>query len=461
MKVKFCGAARQVTGSSHLLTLNNGYTILLDCGLYQGSDDDLDDFNKEWLFNPADINCLVVSHAHIDHIGRIPKLVKDGFNGEILCTHATRSLSAIMLLDSARIQEKDADYLKRKEIAEFTPLYTTKDVHRAMQQFIGLSYERWHYVTDNVRVFFRDAGHVLGSASVVLEITENGKTTLLGFTGDIGRPNRPIIKDPQPMMPVDYLISESTYGGKEHRSSMIETEDLLQIIKTTCVENRGKLLIPAFSIGRTQELVYMLDQLSTDGLLPKIPVYVDSPLATSATDVFRMHPECFDEELVDYLEYDSNPWGFEKLRFVKRTGLSKRLNKRKDPCIIISASGMANAGRILHHIANSIEDPNNAVLIVGYCSPRTTGGRLRNGASHIYLFNKKLEVNATVLTLDGFSAHADRSEMYEHISNQRATAKRLFLVHGEYDTQLEFQSYLSERGFQDIVIPDLGEEFEL
>lgn len=461
MKVKFCGAARQVTGSSHLITLNNGCKILLDCGLYQGSDDDLDDFNNEWLFDPNTIDYLIVSHAHIDHTGKIPKLVRDGFNGEILCTHATRSLAALMLMDSARIQEKDAEYMKRKGYKTFEPLYTSKDVHKAMSLFLGLSYERWHYVTDGVRVYFRDAGHVLGSASITLEIEENGKIVRFGFTGDIGRPNRPIIKDPIPMPEVDYLICESTYGGKEHRTSAVEEEDLLHIIEKTCVKNRGKLLIPSFSIGRTQELVYMLDQLSTDKLLPKIPVYVDSPLATNATDIFRMHPECFDEELMEYLEYDSNPWGFDKLRFVKTSGLSKRLNSRKEPCIIISSSGMANAGRILHHIYNSIENPNNAVLIVGYCSPQTTGGRLRRGHSHIYLYNKELKVNASVYTLDGFSAHADRTEIYETIRHQRSGLKKLFLTHGEYGSQLAFKEYLHVRGFDNVEIPDLGEEFEL
>ena len=327
MKVKFCGAARQVTGSSHLIILDNGYKILLDCGLYQGSDDDLDDFNSEWLFDPKSIDVVILSHAHIDHTGKIPKLVRDGFNGEIFCTHATRSLATLMLLDSARIHENDAKYMKRKGIKDFEPLYTTKNVSQAMRQFVGLSYERWHYMTDGVKVFFRDAGHLLGSASIVLEIKEEGKETVrFGFTGDIGRPSRPIIKDPQPMLEVDYLISESTYGGKEHRIHTVEEEDLLHIIERTCVKNKGKLLIPAFSIGRTQELVYMLDQLSTDKLLPNIPVYVDSPLATNATDIFRMHPECFDEELIEYLEYDSNPWGFQKLRFIKSSSESRYLN---------------------------------------------------------------------------------------------------------------------------------------
>ncbi|MGB1216861.1 MAG: MBL fold metallo-hydrolase, partial [Saprospiraceae bacterium] len=278
MKVQFCGAAQQVTGSSHLITLSDGYKILLDCGIYQGRDDEMKDFNENWLFKPSEIDCLILSHAHIDHTGRVPKLVKDGFRGTILCTHATRSLCSIMLMDSAKIQERDAHYHNKKNKDKKEPLYNTKDALETMRQFTGLSYERWHYVHDGVRLMFRDAGHILGSSSVTLEVEENDKKIRFGFTGDIGRPERPILRDPQPMPKVDYLICESTYGNKEHEARPKEHEKFLSIIKEVCVENQGKLLIPAFSVGRTQEIVHMLDKMHNEGVLPKIPVYVDSPL---------------------------------------------------------------------------------------------------------------------------------------------------------------------------------------
>ena len=365
MKIKFCGAAREVTGSSHLLTLKSGYKILLDCGTYQGRNDALDDFNQGFQFDPKEIDCVILSHAHIDHSGRIPLLVKQGFRGDIYSTHATRSLAAIMLLDSAGILERDAYHATKYSGEKEEPLYTTEDVDDSIRQFIGLSYERWHYVTDGVKVLFRDAGHILGSANVTLEIKEDGKTTYFGFTGDIGRPDRPILRDPQPMPPVDYLISESTYGNKEHESAPEELNHLLEIIKEVCVKNKGKLLIPAFSIGRTQELVYMLDQMETEGILPKIPVFVDSPLAVDATEIFGLHPECFDEYLNAYMQIDSNPFGFKDLHYVRKLHHSKRLNKRRKACIIISASGMANGGRIRHHIFNSIENKRNACFDCG------------------------------------------------------------------------------------------------
>jgi metallo-beta-lactamase family protein len=303
MKIKFCGAAREVTGSAHLITLDDGYKILLDCGLYQGGGDDdgqsidghpgeqinpLRHFNDKWLFNPEDINCVVLSHAHIDHTGRVPKLVTDGFRGKIYATHATRDLCAIMLLDSAKIQEGDADrhnrHLHGRDEPE-EPLYTMEDVRQTMRQFVGYNYEQWFHVHPNVRVMFRDMGHILGSASVTLEIIENGKKTMFGFTGDIGRPHRPILGDPLQMPELDYLICESTYGDRDHETAPQELDQFIQVIRHTCVEKKGKVIIPAFSVGRTQEIVYMLDKLQNDGRLPWVPVYVDSPLAMNATEV--------------------------------------------------------------------------------------------------------------------------------------------------------------------------------
>lgn len=469
MKIQFCGAAQQVTGSAHLLTLDSGYNILLDCGLYQGRSKDMANFNATWFFKPSQIDCLVLSHAHIDHCGRIPKLVKDGFAGDIFTTHATRSLCAIMLLDSAKIQERDAEYFNKRQLkkrkklrkALRTPLYTSEDVPQAMSQFVSTAYERWYKINDQVSVLFRDAGHILGSASVTLKIVEDGKETMVGFTGDIGRPNRPILRDPKPMPPVDYLICESTYGDKDHEGKPAEIEKFLSIIKQTCIEKKGKLIIPAFSVGRTQEIVYMLDQMESAGRLPKIPVYVDSPLAVNATAIFGSHPECYDDDLNEYLLIDDNPFGFNTLTYVRKVEISKSLNDSSEPCIIISSSGMMNAGRVRHHLFNNIDNAKNTLLIVGYCSPDTAGGMLRNGIEKLKLFGEWKPVLMDVEIMDSFSAHADRSEIYDFIKNQKKRLKKLFLVHGEIDRQKALVDYLGKKGFKKVGIPTLANTEEL
>ncbi len=466
MNVKFCGAARQVTGSAHLLTLSDGFKILLDCGLYQGNDDDMDDFNTQWLFDPREINCVILSHAHIDHSGRLPKLIRDGYKGPIFSTHATRSLCAIMLLDSAFIQERDAAYWNKKNSdkkKKREPLYDKDDVKATMDRFISYSYGRTFEVYPGVSVTFRDAGHILGSASVHMKIREkNGEVINFGFTGDIGRPNRPILRDPQLMDPVDYLICESTYGDKEHETAPQETEKLLEIIHHTCVEKKGKLIIPAFSVGRTQEIVYIMDQLEHAGRLPHIPVYVDSPLAVNATTIFGSHPECYDSELSSYILKDPNPFGFNNLTYIKEVNASKQLNSSRKPCVIISASGMANAGRVKHHIFNNVSNPRTTILIVGFCAPGTLGRLLRDGLDELKMFGVTKKVKAEIKTMDSFSAHGDRSEMHDFIRNQRKTLKKLFLVHGEIERQESFRDYLGERGFHGVVeIPDLGESFRL
>jgi len=469
MTIKFCGAAQQVTGSAHLITLDNGYKILLDCGLYQGRNKDMQTFNQNWFFKPAEIDCFILSHAHIDHSGRIPKFVRDGYQGTIHCTHATRSLCAIMLLDSAKIQVRDAEYFnkrqlkkkkrKRKPLRE--PLYNTDDVRDAMEMFTGHNYERWVKINDEVELLFRDAGHILGSASVTLKITENGKTKRIGFSGDIGRPNRPILRDPKPMPEVDYLICESTYGAKDHTAKPAEAEKFLQIIQETCVQKGGKLIIPAFSVGRTQEIVYMLDQMESKGMLPKIPVFVDSPLAVNATIVFGSHPECFDAQLHDYMLVDDNPFGFNNLTYVRKVEISKSLNAMNKPAIIISSSGMMNAGRVRHHLFNNIDQEKNTILIVGYCSPDTPGGMLRNGIESIKLFGEWKMVKADVRIMDSFSAHADRGEIVEFIANQKQSLKHIFLVHGEEDSQKDFVKYLAKAGFKNVDVPALGDEYEI
>ncbi|MEZ4960401.1 MAG: MBL fold metallo-hydrolase [Saprospiraceae bacterium] len=466
MKIKFCGAAREVTGSAHLITLDDGFKILLDCGLYQGYSDKMKDFNETWLFDPREINCVVLSHAHIDHSGRLPKLIRDGYNGPIYCTHATRSLCAIMLLDSALIQERDAEFYNKhrgkKTGKTREPLYDKNDVKRTMDKFITYSYGKTFEVYPGVEVVFRDAGHILGSASVGLKIAEkNGENIRFGFTGDIGRPNRPILRDPQPMDNLDYLICESTYGDKEHEAAPEEVDHLLRIIKETCLEKKGKLIIPAFSVGRTQEIVYIMDKLEHAGKLPKVPVYVDSPLAVNATIIFGSHPECYDSELSSYLLKDPNPFGFNNLTYIKEVEQSKRLNNSKEPCIIISASGMANAGRVKHHLYNNISNPANTVLIVGYCSPDTPGGALRRGEKFLRLFGESKQVRCDVEVMDSFSAHADRSEIADFVANQRNSVRKLFLVHGEIERQEALKSYLGERGFGKIEIPVLGQEYNV
>jgi metallo-beta-lactamase family protein len=470
MKIKFCGAAGEVTGSAHLIVLDNGFSFLLDCGLYQGDSEAWKNFNETWLFDPKTLDCMVLSHAHIDHTGRIPKLYKDGFQGLIYSTHATRDLCSLMLLDSAKIQESESKSFNRRkkehqrEQRELKiPLYGLEDAKEAMKNFSGMPFERNFNIHPDVEVMFRDTGHMLGSASVTLTIRENGKTIRLGFSGDIGRPNRPILKDPAPMPELDYLICESTYGDKEHESAPNEFERFARIIYHTCREKKGKVLIPAFSVGRTQEIVYMLDKLASHDLLPRVPVYVDSPLSVNATEIFRQHTECFDSELHDYMLNDPNPFGFNSLVYVNDVEQSKALNENNEPCIIIASSGMMNTGRIKHHLANNVEKESTTVLIVGYCSPQTPGGQLRNGASELYLFGEKKQVNAQVEVMDSFSAHADRLEMLNFIKNQQNSLQKLFLVHGEPDTQAKFKVYLEENGFDktDILMPALGDEIVL
>ncbi len=467
MQIAFHGAARSVTGSCHLLTLDDGFKILLDCGLYQGYDKAMQDFNGSWGFDPAEIDVLILSHAHIDHSGRVPKLVRDGFGGKIYATHATRSLCNILLLDSAHIQEKDAEYYSRRkaksgqDFEAREPLYVKRDVQLAMRRFVALPYDTTVELHGGVRLEFRDAGHILGSASVNLRTGRGTEEVRFGFTGDVGRPERPILRDPQPMPELDFCVSESTYGDRDHEDRPAEKGRFFKIINDTCVERRGKLLIPAFSVGRTQELVYLLDQLESEGKLPSsIPVYVDSPLAINATTIYGNHPECYDTEIFEYMLTDPNPFGFNSLHYTRKVEDSKALNALEGPAIIISASGMANAGRIKHHLANHLPDDRNTAFIVGYCAPGTPGARLREGEKWIKLFGKEIPVNAHVEVMDSFSAHADKTELERFLDNQKR-AKRLFLVHGEYDSQVPFAQRLRSGGFGEVTVPTLHESFQL
>lgn len=462
MKLQICGAARTVTGSCHLLTFNDDFKIILDCGLYQGSDENFDTFNNEWFFKPSEIDVLILSHAHIDHCGRIPKLVKDGFKGKIICTSATRDLAAIMLLDSAHIQQSDAEYESRKYGNKIKPLYTEWDVKQCLRYFYCVEYDNWFKINDNISMLFADAGHILGSASITLKITENNKETYLGFSGDIGRYKRPILKDPSPMPQLDYLICESTYGGKTHEDTPENDDHFMQIIFDTCVAKRGKLLIPAFSLGRTQEILYRLDKLYNSGRLQNIHVYVDSPLAMNATEIYTIHPECYDDEISNYMKRDDNPFGWNNLKYVRDAEQSKRLNTSEEPCIIIAASGMANAGRIKHHLYHQIENPQNTVLIVGYCAEGTLGQQLVQKPEKVNIFHHEKKVKAQIEVMSSMSAHADEPELLHFLSNQdKSELKKIFLVHGELKRQEALKSTLLGKNFMNVEIPELGAIFEI
>lgn len=466
MHLKFCGAARTVTGSSFLLTLDDGFKVLLDCGMYQGNESGMREFNRDWLFEPSEVDVVVLSHAHIDHSGRLPALVRDGFQGDIICTHPTKDLCALMLTDSAFIQERDAEFENkqhyRKKGQKLKPLYTTADVGPCLDRFVTIGYNRWFPLRPGVDVQLLDAGHILGSASVTLRIQREGlKPVFFGFTADIGRPNRTILKDPVPMPPVDYLICESTYGGEKHASAPDELEHFLDIIKSTCVERKAKLLIPAFSVGRTQEIVYMLDRLENEGRLPRIKVFVDSPMAVDATSIYRAHPECFDKDILEYMQHDPNPFGFHNLLYIRRLEDSKMLNTLEGPAIIISASGMMEGGRIRHHVFNQIDKPDNTVLFVGFCAPHTLGARIRDGAQTVRLFGVEKPVRARIEIMDSFSAHGDEQEMVDFLMLQdKKRLRHLWLSHGEYDRQQAFRDRLLENGFGKVDIPGLGQEVQ-
>lgn len=466
MKIQFLGAAREVTGSKHLITLDNGKTILLDCGLFQGKGMETEKENRDLGFYPPNVDYLILSHAHIDHSGAIPYIVNNGFHGIIITNHATRDLCAVMLADSGRIHESDTKMHNKKRAAQglppVNPLYKQKDAEAAMQQFISISYNKDFNVCEGVSVMFTDAGHILGSSVVNLTINEKGKEIKLAFTGDLGRLHNKILRSPQPFPQADILLTESTYGDRLHTGTEEAEQDLLLIVLETCFRKKGKLIIPSFSVGRTQELLYALNRLSQSGKLPAIPVFVDSPLSVNATNIMKMHPECFNDEILDYMHEDPDPFGFNGLRYVQTEEDSKKLNSTKDPCIIISASGMMEAGRIKHHLANNIGNKKNTILVVGYCAPATLGAKIRNGEKEVSIFGEKFRVIADVKVLESYSAHGDYSEMIHTLKCQDPKkVQKLFLVHGEYETQQAYAAKLKAEGFGNIIIPAKAETFEL
>ncbi|MCO6499306.1 MAG: MBL fold metallo-hydrolase [Vicingus serpentipes] len=466
MEFEFKGAAQTVTGSKHIITTRNGKKILLDCGLFQGRDALNSNHNKDLGFNPKEIDYCILSHAHIDHSGALPYLVKEGYKGTIFCTKATLDLCEIMLVDSAHIQESDAEYKNRnKDLDDETrvePLYTIEDAKNALTKFKSVTYEKWIKIDDEIELCFTVVGHILGAGAINLRIKEEGHINKVCYTGDIGRENHRIIKKPKPFPQADYIITESTYGNRLHDNLEKAENRLLDIVIKTCVEKKGKLIIPAFSLGRTQEIVFALDQLETAGKLPKINVYVDSPLSTNATEIVRNHPECFNSDVIKYMQFDSDPFGFDRLHYITKVEDSKMLNTIPDPCIIISASGMMEAGRILHHLRNNIGDKKNTLLIVGYCEPSTLGARLLRGDKSIKLYGEEHNVNADIEVMNEYSAHGDYKEMISYLSCQDPKkVKEVYLVHGAYEVQLEYREKLLDAGFEKVRIPSLTSKYQV
>jgi metallo-beta-lactamase family protein len=467
MKIKFLGAAREVTGSKHLIITEDGKKILLDCGMYQGKGMETDSLNRNLGFNPEEIDHMILSHAHIDHSGLIPYLYKLGFRGSIICTNATRDLCSIMLSDSAHIQELDVKWYNKKMAKlrqpSVEPIYTIEDAEECMKLFISVGYNRRFYINDKINVKFTNTGHMLGSAAVNLEITENGQKKRICFTGDIGRPVNRILAPPSPFPQCDFLITESTYGDRLHATENESTEELLKIVEDTCVKKAGKVIIPSFSVGRTQEIVFVLNNLYNQNRLPRIKVYVDSPLSVNATEIYKMHTDTMNTEVKEVMKNDPDPFGFNSLTYIKNVDESKALNDSDEPCIIISSSGMAEAGRVKHHIANNISNWRNTILIVGYCSPTSLGARIQEPGLHeISIFGEIHEVNAHIAKIEAFSGHGDYKEMIQFLNCQdKELIRKIFLVHGELSVQQTYRETLKENGFRNIEIPAVGEEFEL
>jgi len=468
MQVEFWGAARTVTGSMHLVTVG-GRRLLLDCGLYQGKRKEAFRRNRDLPFDPRTIDAVVLSHAHIDHSGNLPSLVRAGFDGRIFATPATRDLCAYMLLDSARIQTGDIAHVNRRRLAAgetpFEPLYEERDAVETLKLFVDVGYDRPFEPIPGVRAHFVNAGHILGAASVVLDIAEGGATTRLVFSGDIGRPDQPILREPEIVDGADYLIMESTYGDRRHEGSGEAKATLKRVIHETCVERRGTVLVPAFAVGRTQELVYRLNQLWEGGTLPPVDVFVDSPLAVNATEVFRLHPECYDDEMRATLsgDADRDPLGFERLHYVRDVEQSKRLNALDQPAVIISASGMCEGGRILHHLKRRLDDPRTTVLFVGFQAESTLGRYLLDGHDPVKIFGEPHHVKARILKIDDYSAHADRDELLDWAARtrDRGQLRRTFLVHGEPPAQFALAAALREAGLAHVEVPERGQGFEL
>ncbi len=460
MQVTFSGAAREVTGSCHILEVA-GQTVLLDCGLFQGRREESRRKNEVLPIAVDRIDAVVLSHAHIDHAGRLPFLVRSGYDGPIFATAATRDLCAIMLADSARIQVKDAEFLERRKQQRAAPLYEPNDAAKVMTQMVDLGYDRWFDVVPGIRACFVDAGHILGSASVMLDCTEDGRTIRLVFSGDVGRKGLAIIRDPHPPTGADVVIMESTYGNRDHLPISGARAALGAVVRETAARG-GRVIIPAFAVGRVQELVYDLHSLARANEIPQLPIYIDSPLATSATDIFERHPECFDrtEDLVRMVE---ELFHFDLVRYTRDTTESKALNAMNGPMIIISPSGMAESGRVLHHLSHAASDPRNTILVVGFMAEHTLGRRIVERRPFLRIFGTEVPLKAEVAILDGYSAHADRTELTAWLDAVKATSPsltRVLLVHGEPPAQDALSASLAASGYH-VTVPAAGDQVRL
>ncbi len=464
MRVHFLGAARTTTGSLYLLELN-GDRLLLECGLFQGRRGESIERNRNFPFLPKDINGVILSHAHIDHCGNLPNLCRQGFDGNIYCTFATRDLASVMLEDSAEIQKDDAAFVSKKRakhgLPPVEPLYTATDAEKAVRQFVAINYDRPFPVTDGLTVTFRDAGHILGSAQVVLDIRENGRRYRYLFSGDVGRGADDILRDPEPVEGVDYLQVESTYGAREHTANRNANEEVARLVLGTLQQN-GKVIIPSFSVGRTQQIVYTLHQLTLAGRLPRVPIFVDSPLSVNATEVYRLHPECFNESIYRFLREKENPFGMENLTYIREVAHSMKLNDLKEPAIIISASGMAEAGRIRHHLANHIGNPANLILFIGYCAEHTLGAQILSGQNPVNIFGEPHVVKARIGSLDSFSGHADKNELRRYVDAIAGDIKKIAVVHGEESQALGFGETLRQiKPKADVIVPEYQQVMEI
>lgn len=466
MEISFHGATETVTGSKHLISLLNDERILLDCGMFQGLGFETHLLNRHFGFDPEKVNHVILSHAHIDHSGLIPKLVKEGFKGNIYCTPATYDLCEIMLTDSALIQEADAAFINKKRAAEkrefIKPLYKVSDVENCLKQFTTVEYNEYFTITDSIQLLLSDNGHILGSATINLKINEEKQTKRISYTGDIGRYGSALLKDPKPFPQADYLICESTYGDRLHDKCENAEQEILATIIDTCKNKKGKVIIPAFSLGRTQELVYSLNKLNLHGQLPHVKIFVDSPLAVNATNIMRKYAYSLNDKVQKLIQSRSDPFGFDWLTYINNKRESQALNDLKGPFILISSAGMAEAGRIKHHLMNTLEDPNNTILIVGYAEGRSLAGRLRNGDKFVNIYGSEFKVNASVKVINSLSAHGDYEEMIHYLSCQDPSkVKQLFIVHGEPEAQLIYLKKLQEVGFKNVCIPSQHSVYDI
>jgi metallo-beta-lactamase family protein len=458
MKISFHGAARTVTGSKHIIHLDDGRQILLDCGMFQGMGRETEELNEHFGFNPKKIDVVLLSHAHIDHSGLLPKLVKEGYEGKIISTEATRDLTDILLRDSAEIQTYETEHINKRRAAKklppYEPIYTAGDVEKTMELFETCEYGQWFEVMKGVEAMFTNAGHLIGSAAISLRITEHNQTTTILFSGDIGRYHSVLLQPPAEAPQADFIILESTYGDKHHDISFNTIETLQKWIKKICVEKGGQLIIPAFSVGRTQEVLYALNQLSLEKRLPELPCFIDSPLSLKATQTIKQYTDQFNERLQQVLAVDDDPFDFPGLKHIETVEDSKKLVDYSQPCVIISASGTADAGRVKYHINECIGSENNAILFVGYCGAKSLGGQLLKGKKKVEIFSDPCRVAAQVGRMEGMSAHGDTDDLARFIGNQDPEkVKAIFLVHGEYEVQKAFADRLAMKGFDHIEVP--------